>query len=53
MREALEAGGEIVAALFLGIIHLWGVILLAMLGYFSWKWLGKKKVLSISEPQKS
>lgn len=51
--EALEAGGEILVALFLGIMHLWGVLLLALLGYFSWKWLGKKKVLSISEPQKS
>jgi hypothetical protein len=51
--EAMEAGGEIVAALFLGIIHLWGVILLALLGYFSWKWLSKKKVLEIADAEKS
>lgn len=43
LGEALQSGGEILIVLFLGIVHLWGVILLAAALFFGWKWLQKRK----------
>lgn len=53
LGNALESGGEILMLLFLGIIHLWGLILLTVFGYFGWKWLRKKNVVAINPVQKS
>ena len=53
LSEALRSGGEILTILFLGIVHLWSLILLAVLGYFTWKWLRKGKVFVSADTQKS
>jgi len=51
--EAFRSGGEILTALFLGIVHLWGVILLALVAFFGWKWFRNRKRLVLSDTQKS
>ena len=54
LGEALHAGGQILIFLLLGVVHLWGVILLAVFGYIIWKWLRKRKRLIVAaETQKS
>ncbi|MBK6994004.1 MAG: DUF4349 domain-containing protein [Lewinellaceae bacterium] len=53
LSEALRSGGEILTILFLGIVHLWSLILLAVLGYFTWKWQRKGKVFVTADTQKS
>lgn len=53
MGEALRAGGEVLLVLFFGIVHLWGLILLAVMGYFSWKWLRNRGGFLSPKPQKS
>jgi hypothetical protein len=50
---ALHSGGEILMLLLLGIVHVWSLILLAILGYFTWKWLRKRKTLVRTNVQKS
>ena len=52
-NEALRAGGEVLALLFLGIVHLWGLILLLVLGYFGWKWLRSRNKSVVTDLQKS
>lgn len=53
MGEALRAGGEVLLVLFFGVVHLWGLILLAVLGYFSWKWLRNRSGFLSPKTQKS
>ncbi|MDO8367627.1 MAG: DUF4349 domain-containing protein [Saprospiraceae bacterium] len=53
LGEALRSGGEILLVMLLGMVHLWSLILLAVLGYFTWKWLRKRKRLVIADVQKS
>lgn len=53
MGDALRAGAEILLVLFFGIVHLWGLILLVVLGYFSWKWLRNKRVFLNPKAQRS
>ena len=53
LGDALHSGAEILIALCLGIVHLWGVILLLAAGYFTFKWLRKRPVRVIAEAQKS
>ncbi len=53
MGEALRAGGEVLLVLFFGVVHLWGLILLAVLGYFSWKWLRNRGGFLSPKTQKS
>ncbi|MBC7775154.1 MAG: DUF4349 domain-containing protein [Phycisphaerae bacterium] len=53
LGEALRTGGEILIVLFLGLVHLWGVILLAIAAYFGWKWFQKRKGLVLADTQKS
>lgn len=48
---ALSAGGEILLIILMGIVHLWGVILLGVLGYFTWKWLQKRPRQATPTPQ--
>lgn len=37
LGDALRSGSQVFTVLLLGIVHLWGVILLAVAGYFGWK----------------
>ncbi len=53
LGEALRSGAEILIVLFLGIVHLWGVILIAVVGYLTFKWLRKKPVPILADAQKS
>lgn len=53
MGEALRAGGEVLLVLFFGIVHLWSLILLTVLGYFSWKWLRNRRGFWSTKAQKS
>lgn len=46
LGDALQNGAEICALLFLGIVQLWGVILVSVCGYFGWKWLRKRSFLA-------
>lgn len=43
LADAFHAGTNILTGLLFGIIRLWGLILLMVLGYFTWKWLRKYK----------
>lgn len=54
MGDALRAGREVLTLLFIGIVHLWGVILLAIAAYFTWKAVRKNKnPLSVSSQKSS
>lgn len=50
---ALRAGGEIVVLAFLGLVHLWGLILLGLVAYLGWKWFQKKPGFVGANAQKS
>lgn len=52
-EAALRAGADVILLLFFGILHLWGFILLALLAYAGWKWLGKRKAPAMADLQKS
>ncbi|MDX1913466.1 MAG: DUF4349 domain-containing protein [Saprospiraceae bacterium] len=51
--DALHAGGEILVLIFLGIVHLWGLLLLLAVLFWALKWWGKRKPVSIGAAQKS
>lgn len=53
MGAALHAGGDFLLLLFFGVVHLWGMILLAVVGYFAWKMFQKRKPLRVVEAKKS
>jgi flagellar biosynthesis/type III secretory pathway chaperone len=53
LNEALRAGGETILLVFFGILHLWGLILLGILGYFGWKFWQKRTFIQAREIQKS
>jgi len=53
LGEALRSGGEILLVLFLGVIHLWGLVLLALMAFFGWKWFRNRKRLVLADTQKS
>jgi len=53
LGEALRSGAEILLFLFLGVVHLWGVILLALVAFLGWKWFRNRKGLVLAEAQKS
>ncbi len=42
LGEAISSGGEIICLIFLGIVRLWGVLLLVVVAYFVWKMLRKR-----------
>lgn len=53
ITEAFNTGASIITLLFLGLIQLWGLILLVLLAFLVWKRLRKPKSLPVVQPQKS
>ena len=43
LGDALRMGGEILSIVFLGIVHLWGLILLGAMAFFAWKRWGNRE----------
>lgn len=41
--DALRNGGQILANIFLGLLHLWGVLLVAVAVFFTWKRFARKE----------